>query len=337
MLGARIDLQLPDDGRRVLLGPNQCNRIHLMHGRKTACARQAWTLIEILVVIFILCVLMAILLPILDAAREQGRRVVCQGRLRQLYYAWNQYADDHAGRLIYCLTWRPQLPWTSPQGRNPWLLGRAMPIEPLEALSREDWRDMLGQGALWPYLREVDMYGCPACPSQLRISMDSSGLMNVTKTPIRLSYSISASMGTDGPLPDVGGLPSAGLQRVGQPPLYVSSFQEMTSPGPGARMVFICDGDLRAASAVFYDEPRWHSPPPVYHRDGTTLSFADGHCEYWKWSDPLTLRLGRLARDNFAAYADTAHRGETLTPGNPDMERLQRAMWGGLGYSTESK
>jgi prepilin-type processing-associated H-X9-DG protein len=110
----------------------------------------------------------------------------------------------------------------------------------------------------------------------------------------------------------------------------VDSFQEITVPPPGARMVFICDGDLRVAFGEFYEEPRWHSPPPVYHRDGTTVSFADGHSEYWKWTDPATLKLGRLARDNFAAYAEATNGDGTLTPGNADLERIQKAMWGRL-------
>jgi prepilin-type N-terminal cleavage/methylation domain-containing protein/prepilin-type processing-associated H-X9-DG protein len=300
-------------------------------------AQCGWTLVEILVVVFILGVLMALLLPCLNAAREQGRRAVCQARIKQMYYGWHQYADDYEGHLVSCLTWKPQLYLTPPRESTPWLLGRAMPSKPLETLSRDEWREMVGEGALWPYVRDMDMYGCPACPSQLRLSVDSSSLMNVTKTPIRLSYSIAASMGADGPIGDIPCLPPAEPRCVGQTYLYVDSFQQMTSPPPGARVVFLCEGDLRAAYGVFYDQPQWHSPPPVYHRDGTTVVFADGHGEYWKWNDPATLRLGRLARDNFSAYAQAAYAGGTLTPGNPDLERVQRALWGRLGYAAESK
>ena len=71
-----------------------------MWGWAASSKRRGWTLIEILVVILILCVLLAILLPSLNVAREQGRRAVCQARLKQLHYAWNQYADDSMGRLV---------------------------------------------------------------------------------------------------------------------------------------------------------------------------------------------------------------------------------------------
>jgi prepilin-type processing-associated H-X9-DG protein len=306
-------------------------------GCRIGAAQLGWTLVEIFVVVFVLSVLMALLLPCLNAAREQGRRAVCQGRIRQMYYGWHQYADDYGGRLVWCLTWKPQLYLTPPKESTPWLLGRAMPSTSLEAITRQEWCQMLSQGALWPYIRDVEMYGCPACPSQLRIDVDPSGLMNATKAPVRLSYSIAASMGADGPMDDTAGLPPAQPRGIGQTRLYIDSFQQMTSPPAGARMVFICDGDLRKAYAVFYDEPRWHSPPPVYHRDGTTLAFADGHCEYWKWTAPATLSLGRLARDNFPGYVQAAYTSQTLTPGNADLVRVQRALWGRLGYPAEPK
>ena len=61
--------------------------MHKQHG---------FTLIELLVVIAIIALLMAILLPALKAAREQGKRAVCLNNLRQLTLAWIMYADGHS-------------------------------------------------------------------------------------------------------------------------------------------------------------------------------------------------------------------------------------------------
>ena len=61
---------------------------------------RAFTLIELLVVIAIIALLMAIMVPVLRSAREQGYRVVCLSNLKQLTLAWLAYADEHDGKLV---------------------------------------------------------------------------------------------------------------------------------------------------------------------------------------------------------------------------------------------
>jgi prepilin-type N-terminal cleavage/methylation domain-containing protein len=62
--------------------------------------RPGFTLVELLVVVAIISLLMALLLPSLEHAREASRRAVCGSNLRQWgTYVW-VYARDHQGEAI---------------------------------------------------------------------------------------------------------------------------------------------------------------------------------------------------------------------------------------------
>ncbi|MEM9658200.1 MAG: DUF1559 domain-containing protein [Planctomycetota bacterium] len=81
--------------------------------RPTKRVRRALSLVELLVVIAIVGVLIALLLPAVQAARAASRRIACQNRLRQVALAVIAYADGKEGQLP--AMWRTDHvePWTN--------------------------------------------------------------------------------------------------------------------------------------------------------------------------------------------------------------------------------
>jgi len=284
---------------------------------------KAFTLIELLVVIAVIALLLALLIPVLHSAKERAYRTVCLSNLRQLTLAWTAYAGEHDSRMVLGSAFGGS--GTRPVLRG-WV-GQAF----LLPKSRSELTENPDKGTLWPYLQDVDIYRCPRGWRGHAVTYTTvvavNGLVLVEGTYMQ---------GTGGwDVPDLG-------RRVGSTVLRLTKLTDIISPGAAQRMVFMDQGCTPESSDfyVYYLYPKWHrsSPPPIHHRDGVTLSMADGHAEYWKWKGRETVKMPRKllpARGQFIEGLEGGDYEPQTEDGLYDLQRLQKATWGRLGYPAE--
>ncbi len=163
--------------------------------------RTAFTLVELLVVIAIIGVLVALLLPAVQAAREAARRMSCTNNLRQCGLAMHNYAGAHAGVL-------PNAGWSDsllpyPNDYSP--LAKLLPYGEQEALrdlidfnvtlghvGRTDLPEELRVAAATP----VAMFLCPSDPEAA--VHDGKGLSGAVIRLAGSNYGMSQGNGLDG-------------------------------------------------------------------------------------------------------------------------------------------
>jgi len=259
---------------------------------------------DVIVLIVVAAFLLGNVAAIGTVGRERAKRAVCLNNLKQLTQGWRQFADDHDGQLVSGAAGVGHSnadPWVGKCWASNYAAGKQLP----EVVQKEE----IKSGALWPYVAELGVYRCP--------SGDAGEMLNYAI--VDSMYGLSRSGTTHG---------GKGAQ-VEDTTLWVRNFSEIVTPGPAQRMVFIDAGWIAPDSfATHYRMEAWWDDPPVRHNDGTTVSFADGHAEHWQWKRADTIEYGRRQ--------DRVHLTGNYAPqtaeGREDLHRLQRAVWGQLGY-----
>ena len=101
---------------------------------------RAFTLVELLVVIAIIGILIAMLLPAVQAAREAARRMSCSNKLRQISVAAQIYHDTH-GQLPYGHVGNPNRSSSQvdTDRRWPWITRLFPNLELLALYERINW------------------------------------------------------------------------------------------------------------------------------------------------------------------------------------------------------
>jgi hypothetical protein len=274
--------------------------------------------------------LVAILMPSLARVREAGKRAVCLSNLRQLQVAWLTYAEDHNGSIVNGEG--SHFDDSLPRGR-PWLIGTTVMLPRPENQAEADaW---MRTGALASYVRDVRVY---RCASRYRQPLDPSW----TGSQWLTSYGIVSTMNTF----ESWDWPSLDKQirtqyDIGKTVLFVTKLSELSNPGPASRMVFLDTGGPTwhpnggggadwSAGAWWGTDWGWYNGlgAPLHHSNGTCMSFADGHSEYWRWEDPRTIACSRPWLDWSQAGGTGPVPVRVANPYNPDFIRLHKAIWG---------
>jgi len=250
--------------------------------------KKAFTLIELLVVISIIALLISILMPALNKAKEQATGSVCLGNQKALVMGWLMYADDNDGLLV-----GPRVGWNTV---NPWgIVGgeggrREQWAEPaqdesgvwLDAQNGDDVTDKdryrgIEQGDMWKYVKSHEIYHCPGDPRWRKQTPPSN--------PFR-SYSLTYAFGSS----HFSQWSTRKLHNIYMPSekhVFIEENHRGSEGYNGGGWYLPVDQmDIRNPTTWW-----WYDPVSVWHNKKSTLSFADGHAEMHNWVDERTLEL----------------------------------------------
>lgn len=225
--------------------------------------REAFTVIDLIAVIGVLVLFGLFMTPAWAGADKGSAHVLqCRFNLRQLHGGWQAYSDDNNGALAPTGdTGSPSIPQ--------WCLGR------MDVLTDSTNPTPIQQGLIWPYVKALSAYKCPADPNRTSSGTPTvrSVSMNCWMNPIT-----SATMsGLSGPArvfrkqADIPGAMSPSMSWV-----LIDESQRSIND-----VSFVISGNPTAGA----NNSSWVDVPASYHNFAASLVFADGHVELKRWTD----------------------------------------------------
>ena len=244
---------------------------------------------------------MAILMPALHRAREQGQRAACLSNLKQLTVAWIMYADENDNKIVNGYTGKAGEYNDPVRMKTAGSIGRATRTRRRKSCKSKP-------SGMGPCSRTAKTE-----PSSTNVPAGMRGEMR--------TYAIVDSMNGWPTQPQLMHQEQDGDYPAGRANRLSSMKAGSRSPVGASPMTGNPGGAPRRGVIRPPRQPQQRLPAGTT-RGGTDFSLADGHSEYWKWQDRRTIDYGMM-------LAGT----NPLQPGNPDLHRVQKAVWGKLGYT----
>ena len=242
--------------------------------------QNGFTLVELLVVIGIIALLIAILLPMLNNAREQARRTICVNNVRQLTMAWMMYANDNKGRICSSNTQAYNQPdhnhWVPPGYQDLQapldftLAGYPAPYANVfwSWVGAGFTTDDVKNGMIYPYLKSTEVYRCRDMEvfSGSTISYQINGML-------------AGSVGTPKTV-----LTLSQIKRTESTFVFIEMFNPNGWP-------------INCFQTPIYPKKQFNAEfvPGQNHvggaSPGTSIGFADGHAIFWTYADQRTSQI----------------------------------------------
>jgi len=275
----------------------------------------AFTLIELLVVVAIIGVLVAMLLPSLARAREEGRAVACAGTARQLGVSFTLYAGDNYWAL-------------------PWYFN-AFDSTSFPGGTR-CYSGMTWASVLYPYVDTLSLYRCPSNNAGApALAYHVPGVPCVTNSHFRANPYLGWPRGWTGPAGETisGGevkwwytatgavgwqFVSARMTKIMQPSTKVA-FHENNSqlwkpygasiygnPWEGGGCHTWTGVGHRYLTPNSTNSPSystWYGCPNigVWHNLKTNFVFLDGHLQYLPWDNAVSFNPDSASKPEIQA------------------------------------
>lgn len=252
--------------------------------------KKGFTLIELLVVIAIIAMLLAVIMPSLQAAKEIAATAVCLTNQKQLGTAYFLYAEDNDGKLADGVP----IADTSTGWKIVTIGGKTYRIhgfvaEPMDENgsfrndSLEDKIRGFEKGALWAYLENYKVYNCPADKRWRKPPTETNpALIRGTIGGYR-SYSIGAVLSAYG----------LGMTSTGENEVTILKYSDFSNPGN--KIVFLEEADASGFNHftwnIFLNQRNWFDPFAIWHNGSSTFAFADGHADKYKWTDKIMIDM----------------------------------------------